>query len=59
MTDLDKLKKLAEAATDPRDPHPTRQGLFRDHNCWRCKDGENACIRGDPRQCDYLHARND
>ncbi len=34
-------------------------GIFLDHSCYRCKDGEKACIRGNPHQCDYPHARND
>lgn len=35
-------------------------GVFRDHNCYRCKDGVEPCVRrGNPRMCEYLHARND
>lgn len=44
---------------DPRDPDPTREGLFRDHNCWRCKHGAEPCKMGHPRRCEYLRARND
>lgn len=44
---------------DPRDPDYTRVGMFILHNCWRCKDGREACVAGDPRQCEYPHARND
>ena len=47
------------AKPDPRDPHPTRQGMFRLHNCARCSDGDRPCAQGDPRQCEYPHARND
>ena len=45
--------------TDPRDPDPSRPGIFRDHNCYRCKDGTQPCVGGNPRQCEYPHARND
>ena len=50
-----------EGATkiDPRDPDPAKEGVFRDHNCWRCKDGTLPCVAGNPRQCENLHARND
>lgn len=34
-------------------------GMFRDHSCWKCGDGKRACIVGNPRQCEYPHARND
>ena len=49
---------------DPRDPRPDREmvgrhGMFRDHNCARCRNGERACVRGNPRQCEFPHARND
>lgn len=39
--------------------HPEKTGMFILHNCWRCKDGEKPCIIGNPRQCEYPHARND
>jgi len=34
-------------------------GMFRDHSCWKCKDGAAPCYEGNPRQCQYPHARND
>lgn len=34
-------------------------GMFRDHSCWKCLDGKKSCVAGDPRRCDYPHARND
>jgi hypothetical protein len=52
--------------TDPRDPRPDhemvgRAEIFRNHNCYRCKDGALPCVRGKPHSlnCDYPHARND
>jgi len=48
-----------QARTDSRDPHPTRTGIFRLHNCWKCKTGEKPCVSGNPSQCDYPRARND
>jgi hypothetical protein len=44
---------------DPRDPDPSRQGIFRDHNCAHCGDGQKPCCQGSPSQCEYPHARND
>ncbi len=60
---------------DPREPDHSRQGIFRDHNCWRCgcavvrvcacrycwrcHDGAKACAQGGPHRCEYPHARND
>jgi hypothetical protein len=51
-------------APDPRDPRPDhemigRNGIFRDHNCSCCKDGKRTCVSGNPRNCSFLHARND
>ena len=34
-------------------------GMFRDHSCWKCLDGKKSCVVGNPRQCEYPHARND
>lgn len=49
-----------QPAADPRDPDYSRQGVFQTHNCYRCKDGERPCVRGgNPRRCEFLHARND
>ncbi|MDE2097067.1 MAG: hypothetical protein KGL39_07460 [Patescibacteria group bacterium] len=49
---------------DPRDSRPAsemvgRAEVFRDHNCARCDSGLKPCVRGNPRSCDWLHARND
>lgn len=44
---------------DPRDPDPSKEGVFRDHNCWKCREGKKPCVRGEPRRCEFLHARND
>lgn len=44
---------------DPRDPDPSRSGVFRDHNCWKCNSGGKACVAGSPSRCEYPHARND
>jgi hypothetical protein len=49
----------AHGAPDPRDPDPSREGVFRDHNCWKCNDGQKPCVTGNPRSCGNLHARND
>jgi hypothetical protein len=45
---------------DPRDPDPTREGIFRDHNCWKCDNGKRPCVQREHRGwCEYPHARND
>lgn len=44
---------------DPREDHPTRQGIFRSHNCWRCQSGAKPCVRGATNRCEYPRARND
>jgi hypothetical protein len=50
------LNRLQEEAMGPR-KNPLRPE-FRDHNCWKCRDGELPCVtRSGP--CEYLHARND
>lgn len=38
---------------------PAKTGMFVNHSCWKCGDGARPCISGDPRQCEYPHARND
>lgn len=43
----------------PMDPDYSRTGVFVDHNCWKCSSGEKPCVVGNPRSCEYLHARND
>jgi hypothetical protein len=48
-----------ESAPDPRDPGPSREGIFRDHNCWKCSDGAKPCAKGHTLNCEYPHARND
>jgi hypothetical protein len=44
---------------DPREDDPTREGIFRSHNCWKCQDGAKPCVRGATNRCEYPHARND
>ena len=44
---------------DPRDPDPSKPGIFRNHSCWACKDGEKPCRQGAPNRCEYPRARND
>lgn len=62
MSREDASRKAYKAVTtkpDPRDPDYSRSGIFQDHNCYRCKNGEKPCVVGNPRQCEYPHARND
>jgi len=43
----------------PADAPSQRDGIFRDHSCWKCKDGKEPCVVGNPSRCEYPHARND
>lgn len=55
MTDA--TKAAFEKAMAPRE-NP-RHPKFRNHNCWKCREGERQCAEGNPTQCSYPHARND
>jgi len=57
----ERVLRHLEKSVDPRDPDYSREGVFQDHNCWRCKSGALPCIKGkgNERNCDTLHARND
>lgn len=50
---------MRAVAIDPRDPDPTREGIFRNHNCSRCQNGAKPCVQGHPNRCEFPHARND
>ena len=52
-------ERLEKEDIDPRDPDPTREGIFRDHNCWKCDSGRKPHVSGRPHTCEYPHARND
>ena len=51
------LKIEQEEAMGPR-KNPL-QPIFRDHNCWACRNGEKPCREGNYNSCSYPHARND
>lgn len=46
-------------AVDPREDDPTREGIFRSHNCWKCSHGAKPCVQGGWNRCDNPRARND
>ena len=52
-----------QSPSDAADHDPfcdtTKSGIFRDHSCWKCNDGERECVRGSPNRCEFPHARND
>lgn len=52
----DVLKDEMEKAMGP---DPTKTGIFSDHRCSWCRDGELPCRQGQPTNCDYPRARND
>jgi hypothetical protein len=44
---------MSDQASDSRDPRPDsevlgRAGIFRDHNCSRCRNSERPCVQGNP-----------
>jgi hypothetical protein len=47
------------AAPDPREDDPSREGIFRSHNCWRCEHGAKPCAQGGWHRCNNPRARND
>ena len=53
------LQPRAPHEHDPRDPDPTKEGIFRDHSCWKCDDGAKPCPFGPSHLCEYPHVRND
>ncbi len=60
ITDLESLLAARRSRpVDPRDPDFSRTGKFVLHDCSRCRDGAAACVRGNPNQCEFPHARND
>jgi hypothetical protein len=36
-----------------------REGIFRDHTCWKCKSGTTPCVVSNPNRCQYPWAIND
>ncbi len=50
---------MDEKWLDPRDPDPSREGIFRDHNCWKCQNGKLPCVQPNNNGCEYPHARNE
>jgi hypothetical protein len=46
----------SEVRYDSRKPDYTKKGVFIYYSCYRCKNGEKACVRGNPRQCEHLRA---
>lgn len=51
--------KEGASAVDAREDDPTREGIFRSHNCWKCEHGAKPCVQGGWNRCDNPRARND
>jgi hypothetical protein len=32
--------------------------MWRDHNCWKCREGQKVCPRGGSHRCEYPVAKN-
>lgn len=58
---MDDERSLQERMMGPRPDAEMagRDPMFRDHNCYRCRDGAMPCKSGNPRGCEYPRARND
>lgn len=64
LPDLTDLSATSDATPNPppinpHDPDHTRAGMFVYHNCWKCQSGDRPCVNGNPRRCEFPHARND
>jgi hypothetical protein len=42
-----------------REASEGKTGIFRDHTCWKCRNGARPCVNGSSSRCDYPRARND
>ena len=53
--DLAEQERIANAAR-----RIAREGdpMWRDHNCWKCREGTKVCPRGGSHRCDYPIAKN-
>lgn len=49
----------ASPEINSRDPDLPREGIFRDYDCDRCKNGTEPCVRRYPRLCPYPRARKE
>ena len=58
---LDKLTQatILEPVVVDMIPANQQSAIFRDHNCWKCRDGTKPCAQGHPHRCEYPHAKND
>lgn len=47
--------------TETKEQIPANQQstIFRDHRCWKCKDGTKPCAQGHPNRCEFPHAKSD
>jgi hypothetical protein len=50
---------MTHIPTISESPPKDSEDIFRDHNCYRCDNGNHRCVNYDPRRCEYLQARND
>jgi hypothetical protein len=53
------FERMSEAQRDDPFVNETKEGIFRNHSCSKCDDGEKPCAQGNPNRCEYPHARND
>lgn len=56
-------RDMEQQRRDPREPRTDeelagRAPIFRNHNCWKCRDGTRPCPNG-YRNCEYPRARDD
>jgi hypothetical protein len=64
MTDLEfsALEKLIEVRRFQADRQmwlERHEPIFRNHDCVRCGNLDRACVRGNPGNCEWPHAKTD
>ncbi len=42
-----------------REATESHEGIFATHRCWRCNNGEKACVQFNSHRCGYPRALND
>lgn len=51
--EMERIQKAAQQLAAMENP------IWRDHTCWKCREGQKVCPQGGSHRCGYPHARND
>jgi hypothetical protein len=52
LKEMDRIAKAAQQQAAMANP------MWRDHTCWKCREGQKVCPRGGSHRCDYPIAKN-